>query len=395
MSKLLQKYLRFWAKYYLRRAKPKIVAITGSVGKTSTKEAIFEVLKIKYGENVRKSFGNLNNESGVPLAIFGFTKSPKNSFAWLPIVIGVKLRALFGKKYQVLVLELAADKPGDIKYLTDFIKPDIACITSIGPAHLEAFETLDNIVREKTDLLRALKTDGWAVINIDDENLHKNQNIVSSNIMTYSVNREADVMAKNITTEIADFKPLTNFQVAYNGDKFRATLHTLGRKWNIYSALAAVCIGRIFEMTDAEITAGLQSIMPEAHRMAVVKGQKNTIIIDDCYNANPVSMRAALDVLKDLPITGRKIAVLGDMLEIGNITGEAHQLIGEYAKKVADEVVSVGNLAKMYNSEKYYTNTDQATEYLLANIAENDIILIKASRAVGLEKIVEKLEFRY
>src|SRR3989344_4600353 len=125
-SKFLQFYLRFWAKWYLRRVRPQIIAITGSVGKTSTKNAIFEVLRVKYGGQVRKSEGNLNNETGVPLAILGITKSPSNPLGWLPVLVSCKLKSLFGKKVQILVLEMAADKPDDIKYLTSFVKPNIA-----------------------------------------------------------------------------------------------------------------------------------------------------------------------------------------------------------------------------------------------------------------------------
>src|SRR3990167_5834916 len=171
MSKILQSYLRFFAKIYLKRATPKIVAVTGSVGKTSTKEAIFEVLKIKFAKKVRKSEGNLNNETGVPLAILGFQKSPANFFQWLPIIISAKIKALFGPKVELLVLEIAADKPGDIGYLTSFVKPKIAVITSIGPAHLEAFGTIEEIVKEKSSLLLAVGENGTAIFNIDDSNL--------------------------------------------------------------------------------------------------------------------------------------------------------------------------------------------------------------------------------
>ena len=149
MSKTLQSYLRFWAKIYLKRAQPKIIAVTGSVGKTSTKEAIFAVLKIKFGPNIGKSAGNLNNETGVPLAILGYQKSPANPWQWLAILLSSPWKSFFKKKYQLLILELAADKPGDIEYLTSFIKADIACLTSIGPAHLSAFGSLDKIFQEK------------------------------------------------------------------------------------------------------------------------------------------------------------------------------------------------------------------------------------------------------
>ncbi|MFA6493362.1 MAG: UDP-N-acetylmuramoyl-tripeptide--D-alanyl-D-alanine ligase [Patescibacteria group bacterium] len=395
MSKILQKYLRFWTKIYLKRAKPKIIAVTGSISKTSTKEAIFEVLKIKFGKNVRKSFGNLNNETGVPLSVFGFEKSPSKSYQWLPIILKVKIRALFGEKIEVLVLEMAADKPGDIKYLTDFIRPDIACITSVGPAHLAAFESLEKIVQEKTDLVRALPNDGWAVLNVDDENLKKSSYGGRWQTLTYAITEKADIVAKNITTEINKFQSQTLFQVSHEELKFRAIIPTLGRVWNVYSSLAAIAVGIIFEMTPTEINEGLENIKTEKHRMEVKKGKKNALLIDDSYNANPLSMKAALDVLDFLPkplTGGKKIAVLGDMLEIGKTSEKEHELIGKYAKKVAQEVVAVGEHAKKYQGNKYYQKPEEAADYLLGNLQENDIILVKASRAIGLEKIVESLE---
>lgn len=395
MAKILQAYLRFFAKIYLRRAKPKIIAITGSVGKTSTKEAIFEVLKIKFGQDIRKSEGNLNNETGVPLAILGYKKSPSKFWHWLAIILGVKFRALFGRKMKVLVLEMAADKPGDIKYLTSFVRPNIACITSIAPAHLAAFGNIDKIVEEKTALLRALPSDGWAILNLDDEKLKKTSLDGQWQTITYAIDEKADICAKNITTEIENYEPLTKFQVEKNGSKFRATLSTLGLVSNVYAALSAVAAGVIFEMTDIEITNGLKNIKASKHRMTVQKGKNGAILIDDSYNANPVSMRAALAVLNFLPQPaegGRKIAVLGDMLEIGKITDEAHRIIGQYAQEVADEVIAVGNLARKYHTRIHFSGPKEAGDYLLGKINKNDIILIKASRAIGLEKIVEALK---
>lgn len=391
----MQSYLRFFAKIYLKRAKPKIVAVTGSVGKTSTKEAIFEVLKIKFGKNVRKSEGNLNNETGVPLAILGFRKSPEKFWQWLGIILTAKLRALFGKKYQILVLEMAADKPGDIKYLVSFARPDIAVLTSIGLAHLEAFGSIEKIVLEKTCLLQALKAPGFAVLNLDDEKIKAISGNGQWQQKTYALQSEADVEARNITTEIEDFRALTNFQVVINSKtKFRVSTPTLGRSANVSSALAAVAVAEILGLDQEAMVKGLANFRTGKRRMEVVEGRNKSIILDDSYNANPLSMRTALDTLKTLPrppANARKIAVLGDMLEIGKISEEAHRLIGEYAREIADEVFSVGDLAKGYQAKKHFNHSEEAGEYLLSKILPGDIILIKASRAIGLEKIVDLL----
>ncbi|KKQ74556.1 MAG: UDP-N-acetylmuramoyl-tripeptide-D-alanyl-D-alanine ligase [Berkelbacteria bacterium GW2011_GWB1_38_5] len=394
-SKLLQSCLKFWAKCYLKRSKPDIVAITGSVGKTSTKDAIFEVLKVKFDGNIRKSEGNLNNETGVPLAILGYKKSPSIFFQWLPIVITCPFKSIFSKKNKVLVLEIAADKPGDIRYLTDFVKPKIAVLTSIGPAHLAAFGKIEKIIEEKTDLLRALSEDGWAVLNIDDEKVREVLNSCQFQVTTYGIEEPADIYARNITTEIIDYRPITKFQIIMGEKKLPAVTFTLGKKWNIYAALSAASVGKILGMDLREIVAGIKQIKPEKQRLMVYEGKKQTIIIDDTYNANPVSMRAALDVLKNLPNSnnsGKKYAVLGDMLEIGNISDEAHNLIGDYAREVADEVISVGELSKRYKANIHFDDSLKAADYLLNKIHTDDIILLKASRAIKLEKIVEVLK---
>ncbi|MEK7142918.1 MAG: UDP-N-acetylmuramoyl-tripeptide--D-alanyl-D-alanine ligase [Patescibacteria group bacterium] len=375
----------------MKRAKPQIIAVTGSVGKTSTKEAIFSVLKIKFGNQIRKSEGNLNNETGVPLAILGFQKSPEIFWHWLPIIVLAKIKAIFAPKVKVLVLELAADKPGDIGYLTSFVKPNVAVITSIGPAHLEAFGTIEEIVKEKSSLLLALSEDGTAILNIDDIKLKEIVEKHPGQIKTYAIFQNADCFAKNITTEILNFRPLTKFQVVENSHKFPVEVPSLGRVWNVYAALVAISCGIIFKLNPQEIREGLKTLPTSSHRLQVFEGKKASTIIDDSYNANPVSMTAALDILKLLPAQ-RKIAVLGDMREIGNITDESHKIIGQYAREVADEVIALGQLAKKYQAHQYFDKKSQAIDYLLSKIGNGDIILVKASRALELEKIVEAIK---
>ena len=393
MIRLLQSYLRVWAKFYLKRTRPEIIAITGSISKTSTKEAIFEVLKVKFGSKIQKSEGNLNNETGVPLAVLGFTRSPKNIINWLWIILVAPLKSILRKKMAVLVLEFAADKPGDIKYLLTIAKPHIALITSIGQAHLAAFGTVEKIAQEKLSLFNDLKNEDWAIVNSDDEFL-KNYTSHEPQMMTYAINNSADIKASNIETRIEDFKPRTDFEIRLANEAFEAETETLGLTWNVYSSLAAVACAKIYKMTDEEIVQGLANICPHEHRMNVYEGKNSSIIIDDSYNANPVSMGAALEVLQTLPKSesGQKIACLGDMLEIGPVTDEAHQSIGQRAKQIADVVIAVGNDAQKYEAHKYFMSAEEAGQYLLGIVRVNDIILIKASRAIGLDKVAEKLK---
>ena len=404
MQKILFSYLRFWAKGYLARTKPEIIAITGSVGKTSTKEAVFSVLREKFGRDVRKSEGNLNNESGVPVAILGFKHAPsyeaKNPLGWILIMLAAPFKSFFLKKVKILVLEYAADKPGDIKYLTDLAKPKIAVLTSIGPSHLENFNSLTNIIEEKADLLRALNIDkeSWAILNLDDDNVKKIAYAGRFQKKTYGIDTNADFRATDITTEISGFKALSKFKISFENKKILIRQNILGGVGNINAALAAAAIGRIYDLTDTEIKAGLEKVKSEKHRLNIVKGKNGSIIIDDAYNASPSSVKAALNILNKLSCQpgslagGKKIVVLGDMRELGKVSTESHKDIGQYAKEHSDDQVAIGNLAKNYNFKNYFKNPSKAEDYLLNNISEGDIILIKASRAIGLEKLVESLK---
>lgn len=391
MKKILFSYLKFWSSGYLKRVNPEIIAITGSVGKTSAKEAIFEVLKIKFATQVRKSSGNLNTELGVPLAILNYKNSPSNFFAWFLVLISVPFKSFFLGATKILVLELAADKPGDIEYFTNFIKPKVAVLTAIGPSHLDAFGSIESIIEEKSNLLRALENDGWAVLNIDDENVRKVSYGGRYLKKTYGIDNPADITAENITTKINETKALTCFEIKVSSEDVKVSQATLGLKSNVLASLAGAAVGKIYEISNEDIAEGLSKVVNEKHRMNVLKGINETIIIDDSYNANPLSMRAALDLLKHL-VGKRKIAAIGDMREIGKISDEAHEIIGKYAHEVADLVVAVGTEAKKYQSQFYFKTTDQASEFLLKSLRPGDIILIKASRSIGLDKIAEKLK---
>ena len=398
-SKILQNYLRFWARQYLKRVKPQIITVTGSAGKTSTKDAIFEVLKAGFGQNVRKSEGNLNTIYGVALAVLGFKKppvpldKPSSFWPWIPVIFTAPFKIWSNSKTKYLVLEIAADKPGDIKFTTSYVSPNIVVLTNIGPAHLEIFGSIEKIIEEKTGLIKALKDDGWAIINNDDENL---KSIEENNfkIKNFALNSQAQITAKNIVTDIENFQGLTNFQVISGPNKFLATSFTLGRVTNIYSALAAVAVGEILGLKKDVIISGIKNIKPEKHRMEIFVGKSGSIIIDDTYNANPLSMKAALDTLKILPSPssgGKKIAVIGDMLELGKKTDDAHKLIGAYAQEVAEEVVAVGSHAKLFLAPNYFPVKKEAIDYLLSKVSQNDIILIKASRGMQFEEIVKAL----
>jgi len=390
LKKILQSYLKFWATRYLARVNPKIIAVTGSVGKTSAKEAIYTVLKYRFSHKVRKSSGNLNTETGVPMAILGYTNSVKKALQWLPIIFTAPARSLTLAPVDYLVLELAADKPGDIKYLTTFIKPNIAVLTAIGPTHLQAFKEMDAIIEEKSALLWALDSSGWAVMNIDNELVRKVSYGGRYHKMGYAIGQKTDLVARDIQTKIENNQPKTRFKITGKVD-LSIESQTLGLEANIYAMLAAVGVGKILEVPEAQIKKGLENLQPEKHRMNVLAGKNGSIIIDDCYNANPLSMAAALKVLASLG-GRRKIAVLGDMKELGKISSESHRQIGKTAHKLVKHVVAIGPLGRNYHGQKYFKSNAPAIEYLLKEVRSGDILLIKASRSMGFEQIVEALK---
>jgi UDP-N-acetylmuramoyl-tripeptide--D-alanyl-D-alanine ligase len=283
---------------------------------------------------------------------------------------------------------MAADKPGDITYSTELAKPEIAVITNIGEAHMAAFGTRENLIKEKTNLLKALPLDGLAILNFDDEVLRESPQLGSFRITSYAIENLADVTAKNITTEINNYEPLTQMQIIIGQTKFLVKTHTLGKIANVYPVLATIAIARELEITQSQIFEGLQNLRTEKHRLDVVKGKAGAVILDDCYNASPLSMKAALDVLKNLS-SDRKVAVLGDMRELGNISEEAHKIIGEYAHAICDEVLGIGEAARGYKADKHFDSKQELVDYLLKDIKQGDIILVKASRGAGKKSFLE------
>lgn len=391
MNKLLFSYLKYWATGYLKRVNPEIIAITGSVGKTSTKEAIFEVVNSGFPGKIRKSIGNLNNETGAPLAILNYSYSPKNILSWLSIIVSAPFKSFFLKKSQFLILELAADKPGDIKYLTSFIKPEIAVLTAIGPSHLEKFGSLEKIIEEKSEILKSLPASGHAVLNLDDPYVRKLSYGGRWQKITYAIIENANVMARSISYEIDAFKPKCKFKIKSSKNNFLLQQNNLGGKANVLASLAAVGVGEILSISSEKIKLGLEKLKPEKHRLNVVSGKNNSIIIDDSYNANPMSMIASLEIIRELPCKGKKIAVLGDMLEQGGNSEKAHKEIGNIARSSVDKLFSIGEEAKKYKANIHFENIEKAKKYLLENIQESDIILIKASRGIGLDRLVSEI----
>jgi len=416
MRKILQKILKTLTKLVLKKYKPIVIAITGSVGKTSTKEAIYHVLKSHFGEKeVRRNQRNYNNEIGVPLTVFGLETAGRSIFGWLNKFIKIFWMIIFKVPYPgFLVLEMGADRPGDIKYLTDFVHPKVGVITALGeiPVHVEFFENPQQVAKEKRNLIVCLQEDEIAVLNYDDEAVRQLGEGIRAKISTYGLKDKADVRATNYDLKVSPSTALgtseLNFKLEFMGSTVPAKLYNVLGFQHLYSALAATAVGIIFNVNLVEISEALKEFQPLPGRMHLIKGIKNSLIIDDSYNAALLSVEAALDSLEifgnnsSVGKQGRKIVVLGDMLEIGEYAPEAHRRVGRKAAAIADLIFIVGPRAKFiaeaaikygFDEKKIFQFdvSDDAGKKVQEELKEGDIVLIKGSRAMKMEKIIKEI----
>jgi len=410
---ILEKILKFLATKAIRKYNPKVVTITGSVGKTSTKEAVFAVLSRKY--RVRKNEKNYNNEIGVPLTILGLKGGGGNFFMWLKELIKATIFVFSPKLHdypQFLVLELGADRPGDIKYLCQIVKPDVGIVTSVGISHLEFFKTQKAIFKEKSTLIANLRKDGLAVLNYDDELVREMGKSSRAKVIYYGFSVDAEMKASdlffgyenspnNSNKEPSQTIKGISFKLSYQGTTIPVRLiNSVGRP-QIYTALAAAACGIHFEMNLIEIAEALKEFKPPLGRLNIIEGIKNSTIIDDSYNSAPQSAKEALEVLRKIKAK-RKIAILGDMLELGEETERGHREIGALAVKVADIIFFIGDkmafgadeaIKKGFDGSRIwcYNSSDEAKFDIQKKIEPGDLVLIKGSQGMRLEKITEEI----
>lgn len=404
LKKYLQLMVRRLAIWTIKKYRPGIIAITGSVGKTSAKEAILCVLS--QSRSVRATYGNFNNELGLPLTILGDYREIKGRMFWVKVILSAILKLIFSFDYpEILVLEYAADKPGDIKDLLDIAKPQIGVITAIGdvPAHVEFYSGPEAVAREKSKILEVLPSTGFAILNIDDKYVAEMKSRTKSHVMTYGFGSDATVQITNFENRMENGKPLgVSFKLNYGGSFVPVRIDNCFGKPQVYAAGAAAGVGFAFGMNLVKVSEALHVYKPPAQRTGILPGIKETFIIDDCYNASPASMKAAIELADSLKFK-RKIAVLGDMLEIGKYTIDAHLEIGNMIVGVFDILVTVGSRAKfiadaavkkgmpvknIYNFEL----ADDAKIKVQEIMKKGDLVLVKGSHAVGLEKVVEEIK---
>lgn len=410
---LLQKILRVMAVLVLKKYKPKIVSITGSVGKTSSKEAIFAVLESKF--RARRTDKNYNNEIGLPLTIIGADSGENSLWKWSLVFWKWLWVMLAPIKYpEVLVLEMGADRPGDIKYLTSFIRSDAAVITDISSSHLEFFKNIESVAKEKSVLVKGLDGKGLAVINADNPYAAKISPPTGGQLkceaITFGFSEEAQMRATDISFNYADggtvLKGLS-FKLNYKGTTIPVRLNNALAKHQIYPALAAAAVGTGFGINLVEAGAALENFSLPYGRMNLIAGIKGASIIDDTYNSSPISALAALDALGEISASGegriRKIAVLGDMLELGEESVEKHRAVGrKFLEIKGDMFFAVGKRMRDAADELekngfsrqntfYFESPIEAGKKVREAIREGDLVLVKGSQGMRMEKIVEEV----
>ncbi len=401
MKKLLLKILQARAKAVMTEFKPTVVAVTGSVGKTSTREAIALALAGSFA--VRTPQKNYNNEFGLPLAILGEASPGKNPVKWL----GLLVRSFNIKKYpNMLVLEYGADKRGDIGTLCDIAEPDVAVITAISPVHVANYRSLDELVLEKQTLAMRTSNEGLVVLNADDATVAAMQTSIVTPITTYGIDDAADVVAGDI---IVTTKPTisTRALVRVGAEEAELVLDNCLGRTSVSACLAALAVAKYFKIELNDAVARLnKGVKPMPGRLNPLAGIKQTLIIDDTYNAAPASVAAALEVLHgfvprhDLSSKGnRRIAVLGKMAELGNLSMSEHEAVGKQVAEVANIFIAVGEemkaavaAAKMAGMKcgdvVWFATPTEAGRWLDANIETGDIVLVKGSQSARMEKAV-------
>ncbi|KFX55731.1 UDP-N-acetylmuramoyl-tripeptide--D-alanyl-D-alanine ligase [Clostridium botulinum] len=354
------------AKYYREKLGIKVVGITGSTGKTSTKDLVAAFLSGKY--SVFKTKGNFNNEIGLPLMIFELDSS-----------------------YDIAVLEMGTNNFDEIHRLANIARPDMAIITNVGVSHIEYLKTRENILKEKFSITDFFKENNTLVINYENDMLQKVNEDNEFKIEKIGYDKKYDLYAENIelTEESTSFDAVNS-----NGERHRFKLNMVGEH-NILNALLGIRISENFGITFEEMELGLNNFEATSMRLEFIK-KNNFTIINDCYNASPDSMKSALSVLKTYS-GSRKIAVLGDMGELGEHAKSSHEMVGQDAIGKADIVLTTGEFREDYKSgfgkdTVTFSCKEELQNYLCNLIKDGDVILVKASRSAKFEDIVKNIE---
>ncbi len=404
LKKIVTKVLIFESKQILKKYKPEIIAVTGNIGKTSTKDAIFTVLSA-FSEDIRKSEKSFNSEIGIPLTILGEKNAWNNPFSWARVIIKGFFLTLFKLKYpKTLILEVGADKPNDIQDISKWIQPDIVVVTAFQkvPVHVENFKDREALIREKRYLVEALKPNGKVIVNFDDADAKAMLLHTTAEHFGYGEWGESDILFESSEMLRGGNEYLTSFCASYNDDRYDSAIYGSVGTPNVYAVLAAVSVAVVKGIDFRQAMDAAKKFSPPAGRMRIIPGLHDSIIIDDTYNASPLALESALKTLSQMQEKGRKIATLGDMKELGAQAEQIHFEIGVKVAKIVNSFVLVGALAEKIgagalsvgfdvHNVHVFENASKAGEFLKNTIGDGDIILAKGSQSMRMEKVVEKI----
>ncbi len=406
LKRILVEILTWEARLVLMRYKPRIIAITGSVGKTTTKDALYAGLSGAL--DIRKSEKSFNSDIGVPLTILGCDNPWSDPFRWMAVLgKGVTLMVLPNAYPKWLIIEVGADRPGDIRRIARWLRPSIAVFTGVPdiPAHVEFFSSTEEVFKEKRSLAEYIRPGGKLVLNGDDARARTLQEEFRGIAVTYGTESNNDFFATHEEILYENEEPVgMRFRANHGASSLPVSIRgTLGRP-RVYAALAAIAVGDCIGVDSVSVSRALESWVPPQGRVRLLRGLKYTTIIDDTYNSSPIAAIAALDILEDVNTGGRKIAILGDMLELGRYAKDAHRQVGSRAGVACDMLVTVGIRSKAIAEsareaglpserirEYELGQGDKAAEELLPDLRKGDVLLIKASQGIRLETAVKKL----
>jgi len=367
----LQQVARFWR----RKLDLRVIGITGSVGKSTTKELVASVLGQRY--RTLKNPGNMNNEIGLPLTLLHLSEGT-----------------------EVAVLEMGFYVPGEIGFLCDLALPQVGVITNVGTVHAERAGLQEDIARGKAELVQALPPapDGTAILNYDDPWVREMSGKTRAQVIFYGMDSQADLWADQV--EGMGLEGI-RFRIHFRNESIYLRVPLIGRH-SVHTTLRAAAVGLVEGLTWQEIVSGLQAGHAQL-RLVAVRTESGALLLDDSYNASPESTLAALNLLEELE--GRKIAVLGDMLELGPYEVHGHEMVGARAAEVVDELVTVGERARIIAAAASASglvsdqiteldDTLQAVEFLRSRLQEKDVVLVKGSHGMRMDRIVAALEYR-
>ncbi len=406
LKKIVVFILTWEARLILKRYGPKIIAVTGNVGKTTTKDAIYCALAGSL--YVRKSEKSLNSEIGVPLSIIGAESGWRNPLKWTSTILKGLLMIIVWRDYpQWLVLEVGADRPGDIRNLAKWLRPDIAVITGVPdmPVHVEYFESVDALVHEKKSLAEYLRPGGKLILCGDDPRMREVQQEFRGASVMYGIENFNDFSATEVGILYETHTPSgMYFRAHRSGSSLPLEIQgALGRP-RVLAALAALAVGEAAGVDIVSCANALKAWTPPPGRLRIIAGIRGSTIIDDTYNSSPAAALSALDTLAEIKTSGRKFAVLGDMLELGKHSADAHRAVGARAASSAHMLITVGfraraiaeaaldsglgdELIRQYEKDE----SERAGQELQAELGEGDVVLVKGSQSMRMERTVYAL----